>query len=76
MQKLKQNSIGEYIMGERISERKAAEYLKISRITLRKWRVNKEKKSPPYYVLANRFIQYDTAELDQWLESCRVDPGR
>jgi hypothetical protein len=54
-----------------LSEKEAADYLNRSPYTLRDWR--ERGVGPPYYRLVGSIV-YSKAELDAFLESCRVDP--
>ena len=46
----------------------AAKYLRVSRSTLAKWRMNGN--GPPYHRLGPRLIFYIRREVDDWLASC------
>lgn len=48
--------------------REAAEYLRVSRSTLAKWRLRGE--GPPFHRFGRRKIYYLKHELDSWLAEC------
>lgn len=56
-------------MGKKIGRPEAASYLGVSPRTLEKWAVVGG--GPTYYRIGSRVV-YDTAELDEYLESRRV----
>jgi predicted DNA-binding transcriptional regulator AlpA len=53
---------------ERLWASKAAEYLRLSRSTLAKWRMRNE--GPPFHRCGPRLIYYFRSEIDAWLASC------
>ena len=55
----------------------AAKYLRVSRSTLAKWRMNGD--GPPHHRLGPRLVYYIRREVDDWLASCdrvRSSPGQ
>ena len=46
----------------------AAKYLRVSRSTLAKWRMNGD--GPAYHRLGPRLVYYIRHEVDDWLASC------
>lgn len=58
-----------------LTEIQAAQYLGISRATLRQGRCEGRRENrmpPPPYLKLGRKIMYIRTDLDQWLEGCRV----
>jgi excisionase family DNA binding protein len=55
--------------GERLWASEAAEYLRVSRSTLAKWRMKGE--GPPFHRCGRRLIYYYRTEIDNWLEGCQ-----
>jgi excisionase family DNA binding protein len=53
---------------ERFWASEAAEYLKVSRSTLAKWRMKGE--GPPHHRCGRRLTYYYKNEIDAWLEAC------
>lgn len=51
----------------------AAKKLGVSTETLRRWESDGE--GPPLYRLSEKVVYYLDSDLDDWLESKRVDPG-
>jgi predicted DNA-binding transcriptional regulator AlpA len=49
----------------------AAQYLRVSRSTLAKWRKTGE--GPPYHHCGPRLIYYYQHEIDAWLSACDKD---
>jgi predicted DNA-binding transcriptional regulator AlpA len=58
---------------EQLDQSNAAAYLGVSTATLEKWR--SLKKGPAYFKLGH-FVRYTQSDLDGWIASRRVDPGR
>lgn len=54
--------------GARLWAREAAEYLRVSRSTLAKWRMRGE--GPPFHRCGTRLVYYLTHEIDACLEEC------
>ncbi len=50
---------------------KAAEVLGIAGQTLHQWRM--ASKGPKYFKFGRRVL-YDLADLEEWIEACRIDP--
>jgi excisionase family DNA binding protein len=46
----------------------AAAYLRVSRSTLSKWRMNNN--GPPHHRCGPRLVYYYQDEIDQWLAGC------
>ena len=58
-----------------LSESEAAEYIGLSRSTLRQGRCDGRRENripPPPYLKIGRKIAYLRDDLDRWLETCRV----
>lgn len=55
-------------LGERLRAVHAAEYLKVSRSTLAKWRMRGD--GPPYHRCGPRIVYYYRSEIDAWLAEC------
>jgi excisionase family DNA binding protein len=53
---------------ERLKAVEAAEYLRVSRSTLSKWRMKGE--GPPFHRCGPRLVHYFKAEIDAWLAEC------
>ena len=52
----------------RLRAREAAKYLRVSRSTLAKWRMNG--KGPVYHRCGPRIVYYYQDEIDAWQEEC------
>jgi excisionase family DNA binding protein len=59
---------------EYISTEQAAEYLGVSVHTISSWRRGDENSGPAYTRLGGKVV-YLIADLDAWVESCRVEQG-
>ncbi|WP_425349667.1 helix-turn-helix transcriptional regulator [Pseudorhodoplanes sinuspersici] len=57
-------------VSHRIWAVEAARYLRVSRSTLAKWRMNGE--GPPYHRMGPRLVYYYQNEIDAWLANCDV----
>ena len=53
---------------ERLRAIEAAQYLRVSRSTLAKWRMNGE--GPTYHRCGPRIVYYYRDEIDSWLAEC------
>jgi excisionase family DNA binding protein len=53
---------------ERLKAVEAAQYLRVSRSTLAKWRMSGE--GPPHHRCGPRLINYYRHEIDAWLAAC------
>jgi excisionase family DNA binding protein len=53
---------------ERLWASEAADYLRVSRSTLAKWRMKGE--GPLFHRCGRRLIYYYKSEIDAWLEGC------
>ena len=53
---------------QRLKAIEAAAYLRVSRSTLSKWRMNRE--GPPFHRCGPRLVYYFRDEIDRWLEEC------
>mgnify|MGYP006428085659 CR=1 FL=1 len=51
----------------------AAEYLRTSERTLIRWR---NARTGPAWIKAGGKVVYQTSDLNQWLDKCRVNPVR
>jgi predicted DNA-binding transcriptional regulator AlpA len=53
---------------QRLKAVEAAQYLRVSRSTLSKWRMNSV--GPPHHRCGPRLVYYFRDEIDQWLTEC------
>ena len=53
---------------KRLKATEAAQYLRVSRSTLAKWRMNGN--GPPYHHCGPRLVYYYRDEIDIWLADC------
>ena len=53
---------------DRLRAVEAAEYIRVSRSTLAKWRMRGE--GPPYHRCGIRLVYYYKHEIDAWLTDC------
>jgi hypothetical protein len=66
------------VIRKRLDEFAAAAYIEMSVSFLRAARLRGKLGNgmpPPPYLNIGRAVRYDTADLDAWLATCRVDPG-
>jgi len=54
--------------GKRLRAFEAAEYMRVSRSTLAKWRMRNE--GPPYHRCGPRIVYYLDEEIDAWQAQC------
>ena len=55
-------------VSDRLKAGEAAQYLRVSRSTLTKWRKSGE--GPPHHHCGPRLINYSRHEIDVWLAAC------
>ncbi|MFC0597630.1 helix-turn-helix transcriptional regulator [Streptomyces palmae] len=55
--------------------RELARLLKVDPSTIRRWRTAQPPQGPPFISLSARHTIYRAADVHQWLEQRRVDPG-
>ena len=52
------------------------ELLGVDPSTLRRWRTSKPAQGPPFMKLSARVTVYSARDVEDWLRSRRVDPGK
>jgi excisionase family DNA binding protein len=58
-----------------LNTKEAAEYLNVSVHTLIAWRNNKNGNPGPAFHRMGLKVRYKVADLEEWIESCRVEQG-
>jgi transposase-like protein len=53
-----------------------AEILGVDPSTLRRWRTARPPQGPPFVPLSPRVTKYNSDDVQRWLESERVNPGK
>jgi len=53
-----------------------AEMLGVDPSSVRRWRTARPPQGPPFVRLSARVTMYSAADIEAWLQSRRVDPGR
>ncbi|MFF7728767.1 helix-turn-helix transcriptional regulator [Streptomyces sp. NPDC008001] len=53
-----------------------AQLLKRDPSTLRRWRTARPPQGPPFVQLSRRAVMYSALDLQQWLDSRRIDPAQ
>jgi hypothetical protein len=53
-----------------------AHLLKVDPSTIRRWRTARPVQGPPFVQLSSRLTLYNVHDVQRWLESRRIDPGK
>ncbi len=53
-----------------------ADLLGVDASTVRRWRTSRPVQGPPFVRLSARVTVYSAADVEAWLRSRRVDPGK
>jgi len=58
------------------STEELAELLGVDPSSVRRWRTSRPSQGPPFVRLSARYTIYSAADVEAWLQSRRIDPGR
>lgn len=58
------------------STEELAELLGVDPSSVRRWRTSRPPQGPPFVRLSARHTIYSTSDVEAWLRSRRIDPGR
>lgn len=64
------------LLGRWYSTEELAELLKVDPSSVRRWRTARPPQGPPFVRVSSRVTMYPAADVETWLRSRRVDPGR
>ncbi|MEV1294045.1 helix-turn-helix domain-containing protein [Pseudonocardia sp. NPDC049635] len=66
----------ELLLGRWYSTEELAELLNVDPSSVRRWRTARPPQGPPFVRVSSRVTMYSAADVETWLRSRRVDPGR
>lgn len=66
----------ELLAGRWYSTDELAELLGVDASSVRRWRTSHPPQGPPFVRLSSRRTIYSAADVEAWLRSRRIDPGR
>ncbi|KAA1024769.1 helix-turn-helix domain-containing protein [Pseudonocardia sp. EV170527-09] len=64
------------LLGRWYSTEELAELLNVDPSSVRRWRTARPPQGPPFVRVSSRVTMYSAADVETWLRSRRVDPGR
>ncbi|MBV9139685.1 MAG: helix-turn-helix domain-containing protein [Pseudonocardiales bacterium] len=62
--------------GRWYSTEELAKLLGVDASSIRRWRTSRPVQGPPFVKLSSRVTVYSALDVERWLRSRRVDPGR
>ncbi len=66
----------ELIAGRWYSTEELAQLLGVDASSVRRWRTSRPPQGPPFVRLSSRLTIYSAVDVEEWLRSRRVDPGK
>jgi predicted DNA-binding transcriptional regulator AlpA len=66
----------ELLAGRWYSTEELAKLLGVDASSIRRWRTSRPPQGPPFVKLSSRVTVYSAVDVENWLHSRRVDPGR
>lgn len=66
----------ELIAGRWYSTEELAQLLGVDASSVRRWRTSRPPQGPPFVRLSSRLTIYSAVDVENWLQSRRVDPGK
>ena len=73
---LNDNTVVELVAGRWYSTEELAKLLGIDASSIRRWRTSRPPQGPPFVKLSSRVTIYNAVDVENWLRSRRIDPGR
>lgn len=64
------------LLGRWYSTEELAELLGVDPSSVRRWRTARPPQGPPFVRVSARVTMYSSTDVETWLRSRRVDPGR
>lgn len=71
-----EDTAAELLGGQWYSTEELAKLLGVDASSLRRWRTSRPAQGPPFVRLSSRVTVYSALDVEQWLRSQRVNPGR
>lgn len=66
----------ELIAGRWYSTEELAQLLGVDASSVRRWRTARPPQGPPFVRLSSRLTLYSAVDVENWLQSRRIDPGQ
>lgn len=63
------------LRGEWLTTEDLARILGVDGSTVRRWRTSVPPQGPPFVQLSERVTMYSSYDVEEWLNSRRIDPG-
>lgn len=73
---LNEDTTAELLSGRWYSTEELAKLLGVDASSIRRWRTSRPVQGPPFVKLSSRVTVYSALDVERWLRSRRVDPGR
>ena len=70
------NEAADLLKGGWYTTEEVAHLLKVDPSTVRRWRTARPVQGPPFVRLSSRLTLYSVHDVQRWLESRRIDPGK
>jgi hypothetical protein len=71
-----EDTAAELLGGRWYSTEELATLLCLDASSLRRWRTSRPAQGPPFVKLSSRVTVYNALDVEHWLRSQRIDPGR
>jgi len=71
-----EDTAAELLGGRWYSTEELAKLLGVDASSIRRWRTSRPVQGPPFVKLSSRVTVYNALDVEHWLRSRRVDPGR
>lgn len=71
-----EDTAAELLGGQWYATEELAKLLGVDASSLRRWRTSRPAQGPPFVRLSSRVTVYSALDVEQWLRSQRVNPGR
>lgn len=71
-----EDNAAELLGGRWHSTEELANLLGVDASSIRRWRTSRPAQGPPFVKLSSRVTVYNARDVEHWLLSRRIDPGR
>ena len=70
------DNVADLLGGRWYSTEELANLLGVDASSIRRWRTSRPVQGPPFVKLSSRVTIYNARDVERWLHTRRVDPGR
>jgi predicted DNA-binding transcriptional regulator AlpA len=70
------DNVADLLGGRWYSTEELANLLGVDASSIRRWRTSRPVQGPPFVKLSSRVTLYNARDVERWLHTRRVDPGR